>query len=587
MTTDHIETPSDNFDVGIDSTTAPQAPATAGDGAVVVDQSQPSMLAETAPAPAAASVPLARKHRAPDPIVAAPCADEGNSAPDFAHLLPAWIVSGVVHVLLLLTFLLIKVGDSPGSVQTQLNDMENRIDEEVRCKSLLGADIGNDPDLPTSYNVERIEEVSVPGPVQSEEATGIPGAPVAPPSIVPPPPGLGGPGSGGSLDDPSKTGSGSRVGTPGGYGLGKFVPGGFGGRSGATREQLLREGGGNTESEAAVAAGLIWLAQHQGDDGRWGLHDFHKLGKCACSMPGMHNDAAATGLGLLPFLGAGESHRPGSKNGVYAKTVERGLRYLIAHQSADGRLGDGYGHGIATIALCEAYGLTADPQLKTAAQRAINCCCAWQGKNGGFRYTPRMEGDTSVSGWFVQALKSGQLCGLNIPRKTWEGIDRYLDAVAGGEFGETYGYTGPGEGSMSMTAVGLLCREYTGWGPRTPGLQRGIELLQQRPPGSDADIYYFYYATQVVHHAGGAAWEAWNPLMRDQLIDQQDRGTDPKAPHQKGSWTSRDGKVHGGDMGRHGITALSLLTLEVYYRYLPLYRRDLGTDKSEPSREAW
>jgi hypothetical protein len=533
-------------------------------------------------------VPVARKYRAPDLIAAPVHTEETNPPPRWSHLLPAWIISGVVHVVLLCLFLLVTVGDSPGGVDTHLAVIESKIDDEVRERNLTNDEIGNDPELPTNYNVERIEDVSVPGTVKVEEIVGVPNAPVAPPSTIPPPPGLGGPGSGGSFDELSQPGKGSRIGTPGGYGLvGKLVPGGFGGRSGATREQMLREGGGNTQSEAAVAAGLKWLAQHQSDDGRWGLHDFHKHGRCNCSNPGMHNDAAATGFGLLPFLGAGETHRPGPKGaGMYAKTVERGLRYLVRHQAADGRLGDGYGHSIATIALCEAYGLTADPQLKAPAQRAINCCCAWQGKNGGFRYTPRMDGDTSVSGWFIQALKSGQMCGLNIPKKTWDGINSYLDSVAGGKYMEAYGYTGPGEGASAMTAVGLLCREYTGWGPRHLGLQRGLDLLQQQPPGPDGgDIYYFYYATQVVHHAGGTAWEAWNPRMRDLLIDQQDRGNDPKTAHQKGSWSTKDGKLTGDGMGRLGITALSLLTLEVYYRYLPLYGRDLGTEKAEAERE--
>src|SRR5262249_12335379 len=152
-------------------------------------------------------------------------------------------------------------------------------------------------------------EVSVPGVVRPEEMAGVPNAPTAPPITVPPPPGLGA-GSGGGIDDPVHFGSGSRVGDPGGYTFGKRVAAGFGGRWGATREQMLREGGGNTQSEAAVAAGLKWLAQHQSEDGRWGLHDFHKLGKCNCGTPGIHNDAAATAFGLLPFLGAGETHRP-------------------------------------------------------------------------------------------------------------------------------------------------------------------------------------------------------------------------------------------------------------------------------------
>jgi hypothetical protein len=48
-----------------------------------------------------------------------------------------------------------------------------------------------------------------------------------------------------------------------------------------------------------------------------------------------------------------------------------------------------------------------DPVLKGPAQRAINCCVAWQHTAGGFRYQARTPGDLSVSGWFVQTLKSG------------------------------------------------------------------------------------------------------------------------------------------------------------------------------------
>lgn len=509
--------------------------------------------------------------------------DEDNTA-DLRRLVPAWIISGVVHVVLLSLFLLVTVSQGQGSVNTELSVIESKVDDDVRDKNLVNDEIGNDPDLPTSYNVDRVEEVSVPGPAKPEEVIGVLQAPQAPPTTIPPPPGFGA-GSGGGIDDPSRAGTGSPFGTPGGYGVGKLIPGGFGGRSGATRDRMLREGGGNTHSEAAVAAGLKWLAQHQAGDGRWGLHDFHREGKCACGGTGTSNDIAATGLGLLPFLGAGETHRGSSSKGnLYSKPVERGLAYLVSHQGTDGKLGDGYGHPIATIALCEAYGLTADPQLKGPAQRAITACVAWQGTGGGFRYTPKMAGDTSVSGWFIQALKSGQMSGLNVPRKTWVDVNKYMESVGGGNYGETYGYMSP-QGTPSMTAVGLLCRQYTSWGPRSLGLLRGVEELQKRPPAAATrDIYYYYYAAQVVHHVGGEPWDGWNPRMRDLLIERQDQGDDPGRRHQKGSW-SPEGDTLGSNLGRLGVTALSLLTLEVYYRYLPLYRRDLGNDKDEALRD--
>ena len=99
-------------------------------------------------------------------------------------------------------------------------------------------------------------------------------------------------------------------------------------------------------------------------------------------------------------------------------------------------------------------------------------------------------------------------------------------------------------------------------------------------PGALNSMYYYYYATQVMHHMGGEVWEAWNPKMRDLLIAQQDKGTTPGKQHQMGSWSPKD-DAHGAVGGRLMQTALSTLTLEVYYRHLPLYRRDMGVMKAE------
>jgi hypothetical protein len=73
-------------------------------------------------------------------------------------------------------------------------------------------------------------------------------------------------------------------------------------------------------------------------------------------------------------------------------------------------------------------------------------------------------------------------------------------------------------------------------------------------------------------------WSQWNTRMRDLLIDTQDTGLTPERPDQKGSW-SADGDRWGGQLGRLGYTSMALLTLEVYYRHLPLYRREIGAMK--------
>jgi len=182
------------------------------------------------------------------------------------------------------------------------------------------------------------------------------------------------------------------------------------------------------------------------------------------------------------------------------------------------------------------------------------------------------------------ALKSGQMAGLDVDdakNPTFAKATNLLDSV-GASDGSGYGYMGPNP-TPTMTAVGLLCRLYLGTGPRNTGILSGVNYLKRTPPGSVNSMYYYYYAAQVFHHVGGPDWEAWNPRMRDLLIAKQDKGSDVNKPHLKGSW-SPAGDAHGGAGGRLMTTSLALLTLEVYYRHLPLYQRGLNSDKAMKDR---
>jgi len=319
------------------------------------------------------------------------------------------------------------------------------------------------------------------------------------------------------------------------------------------RELTLQLLGGNDASEAAVAKGLRWLVRAQKDDGRWDID-------------GTVNDSVAgTGLALLPFLAAGHAHKPmkGEKESPYAKTVEYGLSYIKGKQRANGGFGtrDLYGHAIATMALCESYGMTQDPTLKKAAQAGLDYLVKAQHWVGGFRYTPGQAGDTSVTGWCLQCMNSGQLAGFSVPREAMYKVANYLDTVQTQD-GAAYGYTGPGA-TATMTAAGLLCREYLGWGPKNPKLVAGVENLKKNPPRKAFDnVYYYYYATQVFNKFGGDDWDkVWNPKMRDLLVDTQDNSNTANM----GSWVP-DKTFTGTGGGRLATTSLSLLTLEVYYR---------------------
>lgn len=335
------------------------------------------------------------------------------------------------------------------------------------------------------------------------------------------------------------------------------------------RRQAAFNGGGTPDSEAAVERGLRWLAAHQLRDGSWRFN--HHLGLCQgqCRNPGsVASSTAATALGLLPFLGAGHTHMAGD----YQPTVKRGLDYLMSRalttpHGADLQEGTMYAQGLATMALCEAYGMTQDPYLKEPAQAAIDFIVNAQHSAGGWRYAPGQPGDTTVTGWQVMALKSGQMAYLRVPRPTLEGAQRFLNSVQA-DGGSRYGYQEPGS-EPTTSSVGLLLRMYDGWTNEQPSIIRGVDFVSEDGPSSD-NMYFNYYATQVLHHAGGPQWQPWNEAMRDMLVNSQaTRG------HENGSWYFAGGRCVSG--GRLLGTSLALLTLEVYYRYLPLYRT-MATD---------
>jgi hypothetical protein len=476
---------------------------------------------------------------------------------------------------------------------------------------LTRIDIGNNTNNDTNYDVPKIGDFSAPplspdAPPDATPGSLDPNVTNITPMTIPPPPGVGNVfGKGGVLS--SADGTAPII--PGMKGLGDGlsgtqVPNLFRGREqGITRQRMLDQGGGNAKSEAMVARGLQFLANHQAPDGHWGMHDFDRYARKTVtkdgkqttvfehdkSMPGTgrQNDVAGTAFGLLPFLAAGHTQNPvpGSKFD-YSKNVDSALKWLMKRQDKNGYFGgDMYAHGLATIAMCEAYGLSRDKRLEASAQAAIHYIEFAQGPGGGWRYGPHANpGDTSVTGWQLMALKSGQMAGLTVKPNTLKMCEKYLDSCEGSNKGG-YSYTPGGGETPTMTAVGLLCRQYLGVNPRNPDLLAGVQRLEKLPASEPRgrNIYYLYYATQVMHHMGGDNWDSWNKGpkydpktdvgngIRDILIDLMDKGT--SNPDTEGSW------VLPGAEGRLMSTSLALLTLEVYYRHLPLYRREVGQVK--------
>jgi hypothetical protein len=351
----------------------------------------------------------------------------------------------------------------------------------------------------------------------------------------------------------------------------------FSGRQGLTRAQLVRREGGTARSEKSVEDGLAWIVRHQRADGAWSLNYQQQCRGDGCPHQiSMEADTAATGLALLPLLGAGYIHTVKSR---HQDSVRRGLDWLVKNQQPDGDLFTGpagmsylYSHAIGTMALCEAYGLSQDQKLKKPAQRAVQFIVNCQDPTGGgWRYTPGQAGDTSVFGWQIFALRSAHIAGIKISSKIVKSSSNYLDLAAADENHVTYAYQPGRPATAVMTAEALVARQILGWPRDYPPLVKGasqvaLDLAQM----SERNIYYWYYGTQLLHNMKDQDWENWNPRVREALIEMQVKNEscangswDPFQPVPD-HWAQRAGRLY--------LTSLSILTLEVYYRYLPLYR---------------
>lgn len=397
------------------------------------------------------------------------------------------------------------------------------------------------------------------------------------------------------------------------------------GRTGNGKDQALKKNGGNAASEEAVQLALRWIADHQLPNGSWSLD--HTIGPKindrprTSPNPGEREDAqlGATALALLPFLANGQTH----KNGEFKNVVLNGLKFLMNNgqpPTQDAGLprfrkakglsyrdlgGHMYSHALCTIFLCECYTMSGDERLREFAQAALDFIDSTQRPGrGGWEYQTSGQSskvvDTSVVGWQIMAIKSGKLAGLDVNQRPYKLSSLFLNDMSI-DSGAVYGYSFRAEKTSkgnyykidrSVTSVGLLCRMYMGWQPDRPGLAKGIAWLDELGPDTSGSIsaagevlenqraispYYNYHATQVMIHHGGENWKRWNEGytnsrgkqvigMRDFLVAAQE-----KEGPSKGSWMfSPNGKWEAVG-GRLYSTALSCLTLEVYYRYLPMF----------------
>lgn len=495
-------------------------------------------------------------------------AEESSGALLLKRQMPAFVISGLIHVVLITGFLLFYPEPKDNDVSAKEAPTVTQMDEVVPPEvDLTNPDQGLDSDLEATVEVDKQADVNVDAPVVENENIGLPNQDkefATQTQQI------------GALNDNV-----ANAGAMGDIGLGDAAAGangagsslaldGLKGRSGATKERLLRQGGGNDETEAAVGRALVWLAKMQTPSGHWEFDGSHKDSRIA-----------ATGMCVLPFLAAGETHMNGKR---YKSNVKNALDYLVKQLKPTGQFGSAgmYEQAIATVAVCEAAGMTQDEKLKRAARVSVEFIVKAQAGNGSWGYSAGTTGDTSIVGWQIQALKSAKLAGLHISGldKSMAQAEAFLISVSD-ESESGYGYASKGS-TFTLSAVGLLSRIYItsskGGNARKGYVAKGVQKMwSDRKPTDDAlfDMYYYYYATQVVYFMDGKDWhQNWNPAMRKLLLDRQITANKSGVKSADvGSWPKDAGFI-GGACGKVGTTALACLTLEVYYRHLPLTNRE-------------
>jgi hypothetical protein len=375
----------------------------------------------------------------------------------------------------------------------------------------------------------------------------------------------------------------------------------FAWRDDESKKKLVVKNGGGAATESAVAAGLEWLKLHQEPEGFW---DRKKYGGKTGATSDKDN-VGNTGLAMLAFLAAGHTE----KNGPHKDVVKKGTEWLIANQNEKGTWGTcgaemwnmyNYQGAIGAMALSEAAGMTRNAALTAAAQKALDGLVAAQVPNGAWGYCDAKgnkdhTNDTSVTIWCAMALKSAKAAGLNVPEESIKGVQDWIN------FAQDLKYAKPGDNTYrggqcyyrgilnkaaslrfspeargnTLTAAAGVIRVF--WGEKLdhPGIVGPCNvLLEENLPGTGSgpgarDIYSMYYGTLLMFQKGGDHWQKWNKAMSPYLLGLIRK--DGTNQDNKGSWDPVGGYAvpHGG---RTMSTALGVLMLEVYYRYLPMYQ---------------
>ena len=308
------------------------------------------------------------------------------------------------------------------------------------------------------------------------------------------------------------------------------------------------------KTQAAIDAGLAWLASQQHEDGSF------------WSGPQYRREVAVTALAGMAFLSDG--HLP--NRGRYGREVAKAVDFLVVRSQPNGLIHDResasygpmYGHGFAMLFLAEVYGTTPDKRVRDALVAGVKLIVASQNDEGGWRYQPDgREADISVTVSQVMALRAVRNCGLVVPKDTVDRAVAYVKRCQNPDGGFMYQLTKRGESLFPRSAAGVVALQSAGIYEGRE-IEKGLAYLERHLPRRGSmrwHTHYFYghyYAAQAMWQAGGEQWERWYPAIREELLAERNA---------EGVWSDPVCDEYG--------TAMALIVLQMPNNYLPIFQR--------------
>lgn len=307
--------------------------------------------------------------------------------------------------------------------------------------------------------------------------------------------------------------------------------------------------------------GLLWLENNQDATGRW-------------TAGGGESGPGVTGLAMMAFLAYGED----PNHGAYHIPIHKAVRAIIEDQHpTTGYLGNSmYHHGFATLALAEAYGAVDDRQLwegskvdkkrqrsiGEALELAVRTAITSQNKNtyGGWRYSPDAnDSDTSVAGAVLMGLLAARNAGVEVPDKNIERAIKYFTSMTSSSGQVAYaGGMGGFDNSPARVSIATLVYSISGRKDlkEFKATSSFLKASDANELGDHYGEYTAYYKAQALFQADIEAWEKWNKILIRDLKQKQ----------------KSDGHFDG-NFGAPVATAMSLLSIALNFRFLPIYER--------------